>query len=119
MMQFVYLGVIGLLGGISSGLFGVGGGVIFVPLMMILLSFNTHVAIGTSIAAIVPTALVASIRYIRAGMVSWQAVAALVLFSMIGAWFGAELSLKLDAHALRKLYALFLFLVSIKIFFQK
>jgi len=119
MLQSIYLGVIGLLGGISSGLFGVGGGVIFVPLMMILLAFDVHLAIGTSIVAIVPTALVASIKHIQAGMVSWQAVAALVVFSMAGAWLGVTLSLKLDAQVLRKFYAIFLFLVSIKIFFQK
>ena len=117
-MTLVFLIVIGILGGLVSGLFGVGGGVIFGPLLMILLSYNVHHAIATSIAAIVPTALVATWRHAAENTVDWKAALCLAVFAAAGAWFGASLSLQLEMNVLRRVYAVFLFLLSIKLFFQ-
>ena len=118
-MVYLWTALIGLLGGIVGGLFGVGGGIIFVPLMVLILRFDTHLAIGTSLAVIVPTALMAAFRNFQAGTIHWQTVAVLAAFAMLGAWLGVGLSLKIDAASLKRFYAIFLMILSLKMFFQK
>lgn len=117
MMRWFGIGLIGLAGGLVSGLFGVGGGVLFVPLLILLLNMNTHVAVGTSLAAIVPTALVGGFRHLRVGQVDLKTALFLALFAMAGAWLGAGISLGLDIVALRKLFALFLVVLAARLFF--
>ena len=116
-MPYLLIVVIGLLGGIVSGLFGVGGGIVFVPLLILLRNFDPHVAIGTSLAAIIPTAMAGLLKNTRAEMVDWRTAAIIALFAMAGAWIGASLSLSLDAAVLRRLYAVFLAFLALKLFF--
>jgi uncharacterized membrane protein YfcA len=118
-MNFLVLAAIGVFAGITSGLFGVGGGVLFVPLLIIVKKFEPSLAIGTSIAVIIPTACAAAWRHSLSGMVDWKTVLILAVFAITGAWFGAELSLKLNAALLRRLFAVFLFVMSFKLYFQK
>lgn len=118
-MAYLWTAIIGFSGGIIGGLFGVGGGIIFVPLMVLILHMDPHVAIGTSLAVIVPTALMAASRNFQAGMIQWQTVLILTAFAMLGAWIGVGLSLKIDAANLKRFYALFLMILSLKMFFQK
>ena len=81
-MQFLIAGVIGLVSGITSGLFGVGGGIVMVPAMMFFMrdqiGDNIKVAIGTSLAVIIPTALIGSFKHYQQGNINWQVVLALV-----------------------------------------
>ena len=111
--------LIGILGGFLGGLFGVGGGVVFVPLLMFLKGFDIHRAVGTSFLIIIFTALSGALFHGKAGMVDWKAAAILGLFSVLGVWFGTRLSLKLDAVVLQRAFAVFLVLVAVKIFFFK
>lgn len=117
-MDIFFLTMIGLAGGVASGLLGVGGGVLFVPLLILILHFNSHTAIGTSLAVIGPTALVAAWRHALAGMVDWRAAAILVVFSLAGAWGAASLSVMLDTGLLRRLFAVLLLGIAVKMFFQ-
>lgn len=118
-MFWILFAVIGFLGGLVGGLFGVGGGIVFVPLLILLYGYNPHLAIGTSVAAIVPTALMSAWRHALGGMIQWRTVLLLAAFAMIGAWAGAEISLKMPVGLLRRVYAIFLFMLSLKLFFQK
>lgn len=118
-MRSVGIGLIGLLGGFASGLFGVGGGVIFVPLLVLVLNTNIHVAIGTSLAAIIPTAVVGAFRHFTAHSVDLKAAFFLALFAVVGAWLGANLSLRMDVVLLRKIFSVFLFFVALRLFFQQ
>lgn len=111
--------LIGILGGFLGGLFGVGGGTIFVPLLMLLKGFDIHRAVGTSLLIIIFTALSGAFFHSRAGMVDWKAAAILGVFSILGVWLGTKLSLKLDAVALQRIFAVFLVLIAIKLFFFK
>lgn len=117
-MSYFLVALIGLAGGIASGLFGVGGGVIFVPFLILVKQMDPHVAIGTSIAVIVPTALIAAWKHSMAGVIDWKIVFFLIGFSMLGAWVGAVLSLKWDVLLLRRLFALLMVFVAVKLFFQ-
>ncbi len=117
-MPYIIMALVGIVGGVVSGLFGVGGGLIFVPLLVLFLNFNPHLAIGTSLAAIVPTAVVGAMRHAREGMIDWKTALILVVFATAGAWLGAGLSLKLDVVILRRILAVFLAFLSLKMFFQ-
>lgn len=118
-MTYLLLALIGLLGGLSSGLFGVGGGLIFVPLLMLLRAFDPHMAIGTSLAIVVPTAVVALLKHQSAGMVNWKVIPVIILFALVGAWLGASISLQIDNQLLKRFYAVFLIAIALKIFFTK
>ena len=117
-MRWIAIGIIGLLGGFVSGLFGVGGGVLFVPLLILLLSFNLHLAIGTSLAAIVPTAIVGTLRHFSEGGVDFRTALLLASFAIIGAWVGAGISVRMDIALLRKIYAAFLFVLALRLFLE-
>lgn len=118
-MHIGILALIGILGGISSGLFGVGGGAVFVPLMVMMLGMDAHLAVGTSLAAVIPTAFAAAMKHGQAGMVDLKTAFLLAAFAMIGAWLGAKLSLRLDTLTLKRFYAVFLMLISVRLFFTR
>ncbi len=113
------IALIGILGGFLGGLFGVGGGTIFVPLLMFLKGFDIHRAVGTSLLIIIFTALAGAFFHGKAGMVDWKAAVGLGIFSVIGVWLGTKLSLKLDTVMLQRAFAVFLVLMAIKLFFDK
>ena len=83
-MRWILIGLIGIAGGFASSLFGVGGGALFVPLLILLVSFNPHTAIGTSLAVIIPTAFIGAIAHVKAGMFDWKTAAILAAFAGIG-----------------------------------
>ena len=118
-MLYLLLALIGLLGGLSSGLFGVGGGLIFGPLLILVRGMNPHIAIGTSIALVVPTAIMAATKHIHAGNVEWKIIPVILIFSMAGAWLGAYLSVHMEPQLLKRFYAVFLILIALRIFFAK
>ena len=121
-MNFFLAGVIGLIGGITSGLFGVGGGVVMVPAMLLLLGSQVtdiKQAIGTSLAVIVPTALIGSWKHHGQGNVIWPVVMALVPTALAGGYLGALLTTKIQADDLKQAFGGFLLLVGCKLLFFK
>ena len=78
----------GLLAGLMSGLFGVGGGTVIVPLLVLMLKFDQRLAAGTSLAAIVPTATVGVISYAMHGSVAWIPAILLAAGAVVGAQIG-------------------------------
>lgn len=117
-MAWLTLALIGIAGGFASGLLGVGGGLIFVPLLVFLAGFDLHLAIGTSLAIIIPTAVSGVLRHGTAGMVDWKSALVIALMAVIGAWLGAGLSVKMDTVLLRRVFAVFLVFVAFKLFFR-
>ena len=98
----------GLLVGTLSGLVGIGGGVVLVPLLVIGFGLSQHVAQGTSLAALIPTSMVGAITYQRRGNVNPRAAAAMGLVGMVGAIAGAVLAQHLHATVLERLFGLLL-----------
>jgi len=118
-MNIILAMLIGLFGGLTSGLFGLGGGSVFVPLLVFVLGFDIHLAIGTSLAVVIPTALIGVLKNQSAHMIDWKTVVLLVALSMIGAWVGATLSLKMNSLLLKRLFACILILIALRLFFSK
>ncbi len=118
----VSLIVIGILGGMLSGMFGIGGGVIMVPLMVFLLSFTQHQAQGTSLAVLsFPVAFVAAYNYYKSGdnVVDWKFAAIIAISFIIGGYLGSKLAISINQTTLKKLFSLVLLVAAIKLFFSK
>lgn len=107
---------IGLIAGFLSGLFGVGGGVLIVPLLVILVGFDHRIAAGTSLAAIVPTAVVGVISYAVAGNVDWIAAILLAAGSVVGAQVGSHLLHRLPKRAIQWGFVAFIAVVAVSLF---
>lgn len=107
---------IGLLAGLLSGLFGVGGGTVIVPFLVMLLRFDQRLAAGTSLAAIVPTATVGVISYAVHGSVAWIAALLLAAGAVVGAQIGTWLLPRLSLTVLRSAFVGFLVAVIVSLF---
>ena len=107
---------IGLLAGLLSGLFGVGGGTVIVPLLVLLLHFDQRLAAGTSLAAIVPTASVGVISYATTGSVAWIPAIILAAGAVVGAQIGTRLLPRISQTALRWGFVGFLLVVIVSLF---
>lgn len=114
MTEIVGLIVLGLIVGALAVSLGVGGGVIIVPALVTVFAFGQHEAIGTSLAIIVPTAAVSAFAHHRAGRVIWKLAAPAAVAGVLGAVVGVKLGLELDPDLLRRLFAILLAALSIR-----
>jgi uncharacterized membrane protein YfcA len=103
---------LGLAGGTLAGLFGVGGGIVFVPALTLGLGLSQLSAEATSLAAIVPVVAVGSFRQHRSQLVDWRSAALIGGLSLAGVLVGAEIALSLPESYLRRAFALFLVLAA-------
>ena len=96
--------------GIASGMFGIGGGVLLVPLLALLYGFSQHKAQGTSLVALIPpTGILAFIAYAREGFVSWKAGLLLIPGVFLGGIVGGRVAEKLQPQRMRQVFAGILF----------
>jgi uncharacterized protein len=103
----------GFLAGILSALFGVGGGLIFVP-TLIFLGENAHVAVATSLAAMVPVILMGSWRQTRYGNVNWRDAIVIGLASVPTAKLGEVVATSLSGKTLQRSFAVLLMVVAVQ-----
>ena len=107
--------VVGLIGGLLSGMFGVGGGIVMVPLLILLAGMDQRRASATSLAAIVPTAIAGSITYFANGQVDLVAAALVAVGGIVGGWIGATLLARLPLEWLRWLFIALLVVVAVRL----
>jgi uncharacterized membrane protein YfcA len=93
--------------GIVAGFLGIGGGVILVPLLTGLLCLSQHKAHGTSLAIVIPIAIVGTIVYALRGDVNWALAATIGSGSVIGTLVGAKLMMRVSPHRLRQVFGLY------------
>jgi uncharacterized membrane protein YfcA len=117
MTVFAFI-LIGLAAGAVGGVLGIGGGIIYVPLMVTFFSFEQHIAQGTSLAVMVPSMLVAAVVHARAGRVDWKLAITLGAGAVVGGFGGARLALWMDALVLRRLFAGAMILMSARMLYQ-
>ncbi len=99
---------IGILTGIVSGILGLGGGLAMVPAMVLLLGYDQHLAEGTSLLVILPTAAVGAYTHSRHGYVRFRPALALAAGGIAGALAGSAAALALDGPALRFVFVVYL-----------
>lgn len=125
------LALVGLAGGVFSSFFGVGGGVVAVPLMLLILRMPIHRAVGNSCALIVISALFGTLSYAfhgfsasvdvpySFGYINLQVVLIVTPITMVFAQIGARFSSLVEQRKLIRLFALLLILVGVKLIFQR
>jgi len=104
--------------GVTSGLFGVGGGIIMVPAMVYFLSppiKDIKQAIGTSLVVIIPTALVGSHKHFQQGNVDWRTALALAPLAIAGSFLGVWLTTQFTTENLKRAFGAFIILVGVKL----
>jgi uncharacterized protein len=108
MTSWVTFVIIGGIGGVAAGLFGVGGGIVIVPALIYWAGFSQHQATGTSLAVLLPPiGLAAVIDYYRNGHVDVRAAALLAISMFVGGWLGAVLANHMKGPHLRLAFGLF------------
>jgi hypothetical protein len=110
--------VLGLSAGVLSGLFGVGGGILFVPALLALGLSQLH-AEATSLAAILPTVGAGVWRQQRYGNVRWQAALVIGVASVAGVEVGVQVATSLPETTLRRLFAVLVFAVAANIAWRR
>ncbi len=108
--------LIGLVGGTASGLLGVGGGVLFVPAMVLLLGREQHLAQGVSLVVIVPTAISATVTNLRGGYVDIEAARWVTPFAVAFAFGGAFVAGLLDGPTLSRVFGVVVLYVGSRTF---
>lgn len=115
-MTWLATGAIGLVAGVISGIFGVGGAVVIIPGLVLLLGLNQHTAHGTSLGALLlPVGLLGVIEYYRRGQVRLELSAVIAVGLFLGVWLGAKLAGQIPELMLRRAFGVFLLLVSLRL----
>jgi uncharacterized membrane protein YfcA len=113
----IQLLIIGLVAGVAGGMFGIGGGAIMVPAMVLILSLDQKFATGTSVAAqILPIGILAAIVYYRNGNLNIKYALIIAVGLIIGNLFGALFANQpfISSETMKKLYGIFLLLLGLR-----
>jgi uncharacterized membrane protein YfcA len=112
--------LLGLLAGVLSGLLGIGGGIIVVPVLILLFGFSQHTAQGTTLAMMVPPiGLLAAWAYYSKGFVDVKVAGLMCIGFFIGGFFGAKFASAIPATMLTRLFGVAMLIVSIKMIVGK
>ena len=115
----ILLMCIGLTAGVLSGLIGIGGGIIMVPLLL-LMGFTQQQAQGTSLAALLPpVTLLAVLNYHKAGFIDWRFAIIISLVFVVGGYFGSKLAIHIDQKILKRVFAVTLLVIGGFLLFEK
>jgi uncharacterized membrane protein YfcA len=125
-MNYMIAAFIGMLSGVTSGLFGVGGGVVMVPAMLFLLSppiRDIKQAIGTSLVIMVPSALMGAWRHYKPdpalSNIHWQTAFMVIPTAIIGSFLGAQLAHIISTDNLKRAFGALLVVMGAKLLFFK
>ncbi len=113
----IQLLIIGLVAGVAGGMFGIGGGAIMVPAMVLIMSMDQKFATGTSIAAqILPIGILAAVVYYRNGNLNIKYAVIIAVGLIIGNFFGALFANQpfISSELMKKLYGIFLLLIGLR-----
>ena len=111
---------IGLVAGVLGGMFGIGGGLIIVPALILIMKSKQLDAFGTSLAALTPPAgLLGAIEYYRNGNVNLKYALLLSAGLLIGAYFGARMVISMPPTAARRIYGVFLLIIGVRFLMTK
>jgi len=119
-MQSLGLVLVGVLAGILAGMFGIGGGLVIVPALAILYGMRQHAAVGTSLGALLlPVGALSAWVYWKNGNLNIRYSLLLAVGLVLGAYLGARLVEPVSDLALRRMFGVFLLVVSVKMLWGK
>ena len=112
--------IIGLLAGIVSGIVGIGGGLLMIPMLILFLGLSQHSAQGTSLAVMLfPIGILAVMNYYKAGYVEWKYALIIATTFIVGGYFGAKFAINMQPIFLKKVFGVVLLLVAMTMIFGK
>jgi uncharacterized protein len=114
-MELVLAAALGLLAGVLAGLFGVGGGILFVPTLALVLGLTQLHAEASSLLAILPTVAAGALRQTRYGNIRWRTAAIVGIASIAGVEGGVQIAHALSDVWLRRLFAILMLAVAAQI----
>ena len=115
----VLVTLLGVATGILSGLFGIGGGIIMIPSMVLLLGISQKMAQGISLAVIIPVSIFGAMGYAKSGNVNTSAAIWLAIGGIPGALLGAHLAIGMNPMYLKIIFALMMFFIGMTSIFKK
>lgn len=117
----IILFLVGIAAGMLSGLVGIGGGIIIVPALVFFVGFSQKMAQGTSLGILLlPVGILGVIQYYKQGYIDMKVVLIISVAFLFGSYFGSKIALRLPQDTIKKIFAIFMILIAIKmIFFDK
>lgn len=110
--------IIGIFSGALSGLVGVGGGIIIVPCLIYFLGVSQKMAQGTSLGILLlPAGILGVLQYYKQGQVDFKVVVIVAIGFIVGNFFGSKLALSVSDTLLKKIFAILLIIIAIKMLF--
>ncbi|MFA5803140.1 MAG: TSUP family transporter [Melioribacteraceae bacterium] len=120
MQEIITLLIIGLAAGLVSGVLGIGGGIIIIPMLVGFLGYTQKDAQGTSLGLLLlPIGILAVMNYYKAGHVNLKAVGIMVVTFVIGSYLSSLYAVNLPEGILKKVFAVFLILYALKLLIGK
>jgi len=110
----IKIGFLGFAAGMVNGLLGIGGGTIIIPGLVAIAGLPQHQAHGTSLAIILPTALISSMLYNANKAMNLSLAAQIAISGMLGGYLGARLMCRIPANSLRRLFGVFMVLAGVR-----
>ena len=112
--------ILGLFAGYLSGMVGIGGGIVMVPVLVVLFGFTQHRAQGTTLALLIfPVGILGVMNYYKTGNVDLKTTLLLCVGFVLGSYLGSKTAIAVSQETLRKVFAFLLVAVAAKMFFQK
>ena len=119
-MNYVFYVALGLVAGVLSGIFGIGGGVILIPALVFIFGLTQHQAQGTTLAIMVPPiGLLAALRYYYSGNVKLSMAGFICAGFLVGGLLGAQLIQNVPDALLKKMFGVFLLTISVRMILTK
>ena len=116
---FIILIFIGVMAGFLSGVVGVGGGLIIIPLLIIMIGLDQHQAQGTSIAVLLPpVGILAALNYHKLGFVKWEYALVIAITFIVGGYYGSKYAVSLKPEVIRKVFAIVMIIGGLKMIFH-
>ena len=111
---------IGIVAGVLSGLIGIGGGIIIVPVLVYFLGFTQQQAQGTTLFMFLfPIGILGVMNYYKAGAIDWKVAAIIAATFFVGSFFGSKLAISIDQATVKKIFGIIIIALGIKMTFWK
>ena len=117
MLSFLFIVVLGFGAGILTGIMGVGGGVVMVPMMVLLLGVSQHLAQGISMLVIIPTVMVAILKLRKANLFEYRTAFLLAAGSIAGSLLSSNMVQLIDGVVLKRVFGILVIYSSIRMIF--
>ncbi len=118
--QLSILLAVGLAAGVLSGLVGIGGGIIIVPVLVYFLGFSQHQAQGTTLFMfLMPIGILGVMNYHKQGYVDYKTALIIATTFVIGSYFGSKLAISIDQKTIKKVFGAIIIILGAKMLFWK